>query len=338
MSRWRPRHARQLLLILVACGLLWLTLRQVGLVAIWTVLRQLAWHQLGLWGLLNGLVLLILALRWRVLLHAVGHPLSLFVLCYYRLIAFGVTYFTPGPQLGGEPLQVYLVSRRHQVATADAIAVVTVDKVIEMLVNFGFLLVGFIIIVQQGWLSETLGYQSLLYAFVLLALPVGLFIALWQGRQPLSTLVGYTIILLARWTRPTHFLCKAQQTIQVSETQTHRLLRRQPTAVIQAFLLTLVGWLLMVAEFTYATYALGLNLTLAQSVAAMVAARVAFLLPIPAGVGALEGSLALALPLLGFRAVDGVALSLLIRGRDVLLAGVGLWLGQRALRQRARQV
>ena len=47
----------------------------------------------------------------------------------------------------------------------------------------------------------------------------------------------------------------------------------------------------------------------------------------------LRGSgLALALPLLGYRAADGVALSLLIRGRDMLLAGLGLGLGQRALR------
>ncbi len=333
MSGWRSRRTEKLLLILVAGTLLWLTLRQVGFVAIWAVLRRLAWHQIGLWTLLNGLVLLTFALRWWVLLRALGHRLSPFVLSYYRLIAFGVTYFTPGPQVGGEPLQVYLVSRRHQIATADSIAAVTVDKVIEMLVNFGFLLVGFILILQQGWLSNTLGYQSLFYAFLLLALPVGLLIALWQGWQPLSAVLRILINLLQRWGRPAVLLRKAQQTIQVSETQTHRLLRRQPLAVLHALLLTLVGWLLMVAEFTYATHALGLDLTLGQSVAAMVAARVAFLLPLPAGVGALESSLALALPLLGFSAADGVALSVLIRGRDVLLAGVGLWLGQRALRQ-----
>ena len=335
MRGWRSGRTGQLLLILLACCLLWLLLRQVGFVAIWLVLRRLTWPQLALWTCLNGLVLLIFALRWWILLHALGHSLSPFVLGYYRLIAFGVTYFTPGPQLGGEPLQVYLVSRRHQVATPDAIATVTVDKVIEMFVNFGFLLGGFILILQQGWLSATLGYQSLLYALLLFALPSAALVALWQGRHPLSALLAQLQMLLTRWGRQARFLPKAQQTIRISETQTHLLLRQQPTAVGQALLLTLVGWLLMVTEFAYATHALGLDLTLTQSVAAMVAARVAFLLPIPAGVGALESSLALALPLLGFSAADGVALSLLIRARDLLLAGVGIWLGQRVLRKMA---
>lgn len=333
MSRWRARHFRQILFALLAWCLLWLTLRQVGWLAIWAVLQQLAWRQLGVWALLNGLVLLTFALRWWVLLRALGHQLALVELFHYRLIAFGVTYFTPGPQFGGEPLQVYLVARRHGVPTADAIAAVTMDKGIELLLNFGFLLVGVMMMLQAGWLPQALGYQSLLYGLLLLALPVGLLFALWQGRHPFSNLLHYMRGWLAHWERPNNFLRKLALPLQVSEQQTHRLLRQHPRAVIQAFLLTLVGWLLMVVEFTYAVHMLGLPLTSAQSVAAMVAARVAFLLPLPAGIGALESSLALALPLLGFPAADGVALSLLIRGRDVLLAAVGLWLGQRALRQ-----
>lgn len=333
MSRWRVRHSRQILFALLAWCLLWLTLRQVGWLAIWGVLHQLAWRQLGVWALLNGLVMVTFTLRWWVLLCALGHSLSPFVLFHYRLIAFGVTYFTPGPQFGGEPLQVYLVARQHRVPTADAIAAVTMDKGIELLLNFGFLLVGVLLMLQAGWLPQALGYQSLFYGLLLLALPVGLWVALWQGRHPLSAFVRYSRHWLARWRRPDQFLRKLEQPLQVSEQQTHRLLRQHPRAVLRAFLLTLLGWLLMVVEFTYAAHALGLPLTITQSVAAMVAARVAFLLPLPAGVGALESSLALALPLLGFAAADGVALSLLIRGRDVLFAGIGLWLGQRALRQ-----
>jgi len=333
VRRWRPRHSRQILFAFLAWCLLWLTLRQVGWLAIWAALQGLAWHQLGLWGVLNGLVLVMFTLRWWVLLRALGHQLSPFVLFHYRLIAFGVTYFTPGPQFGGEPLQVYLVAQRHAVPTADAIAAVTLDKGIELLLNFGFLLVGVILMLQAGWLPQALGYQSLLYGLLLLALPVGLLVALWQGGHPLSGLLRYSRGWLVRWRRPYQFLHSLEQPLQASESQTHLLLRQRPSGVLQALLLTLVGWLLMVGEFTYVVHALGLPLTITQSVAAMVAARVAFLLPLPAGIGALESSLALAFPLLGFPAADGVALSLLIRGRDVLLAGIGLWLGQRLLRQ-----
>jgi uncharacterized membrane protein YbhN (UPF0104 family) len=74
------------------------------------------------------------------------------------------------------------------------------------------------------------------------------------------------------------------------------------------------------------TAVLGLEMTLPQAVTAMVAARVAILLPLPAGLGALEASQALAMRGLGLSPAAGVSLSLLIRARDVLLGLLGLGL------------
>jgi hypothetical protein len=59
----------------------------------------------------------------------------------------------------------------------------------------------------------------------------------------------------------------------------------------------------------------------------MTAARLAYLLPIPAGAGALEASQVFAAEALGVNPVFAISISLLIRGRDLSLAALGLYLG-----------
>ena len=73
-----------------------------------------------------------------------------------------------------------------------------------------------------------------------------------------------------------------------------------------------------------ASYSMGLSLS--DALVALLAARAAILLPLPAAVGALEASQALAMVSLGLPAAYGISLSLLIRGRDVLLGLLGLGL------------
>jgi hypothetical protein len=77
-------------------------------------------------------------------------------------------------------------------------------------------------------------------------------------------------------------------------------------------------------EFWLTLRFLGLRPDLFQTITLLTAARVAFVLPVPAGAGTLEASLVLTAAALGFHPAAGVGASLLIRARDVLFAGLGL--------------
>jgi len=77
---------------------------------------------------------------------------------------------------------------------------------------------------------------------------------------------------------------------------------------------------------------LGANLTAVQIVIALTAMRLAYLLPLPGGLGSLEASQVLVLSLMGADPAIGVSASLLIRARDVLLGLVGLWWGVKMMR------
>jgi len=115
-------------------------------------------------------------------------------------------------------------------------------------------------------------------------------------------------------------------TLGESEAQSTALCRDHPRILLLAVAVSGVSWVAMIGEFWLMTAVLGLEMTLPQAVTAMVAARVAILLPLPAGLGALEASQALAMRGLGLSPAAGVSLSLLIRARDVLLGLLGLGL------------
>jgi uncharacterized protein (TIRG00374 family) len=322
-----PRY----LLWLVAPLLLVWVLRNISLQDALLVLSHLNGAEILVLALANSLVLLTLSGRWWLILRAQGFPISYLTLVGYRLAAFGVTYFTPGTQFGGEPLQVYLVQRRHRVPNSTAIAAVALDKSLELFGNFSFLAGGIACILYWRLFPGVLTQQAIILPLILLAVPTGFLLSLWAGRHPISGLFQVLVRLLPRrWSDDGDGLVvrgRIQQAIRESEDQTTRFCREHPLIVAHGLGFSLLSWIGMVVEYWLALQFLGLNVTLVQAIGVLTAARVAYLLPLPAGLGALEASQVWALGMLGLNPSAGISLSLLIRTRDMILGGLGLWWG-----------
>jgi uncharacterized protein (TIRG00374 family) len=326
------RQLPRLFFVALAIFLLWLTLRTVELAEVWTQLRQLQPWQLALLAGVNLLVLATFSARWWLLLHAQGYDVPYFSLMGYRLVTFAVSYFTPGPHFGGEPLQVYLVTARHQVPVSASLTAVVMDKLLEMLANFTFLALGSLLLAHELALPGALEGQVMAVGFVLLLLPMAFLAALAVGRHPVSGLLlkGDQIwrALTGRRDRAAQGMPESAvyRTIRQSEDLGGGLCREHPRVLLVALAASAVSWLAIIGEFWLMTGILGLGLTLSQALMALVAARVAILLPLPAALGALEASQAFAMSQLGLTPAAGISLSILIRARDVLLglAGLGL--------------
>ncbi len=322
---------RYLLWLIVPLLLLWV-LRGVSLKDSWAVLTGLGPTHILILIVANGLVLLTLSGRWWLILRAQGHPISYLTLAGYRLAAFGISYFTPGPQFGGEPVQVYLVQRRHQVAHSTAISAVTLDKSLELLSNFIFLMGGVICILVWRVFPGIVGGQAIIFPLVLLALPVGFLSAIWGGRHPVSGLLKAGVGLFSRlkssgdhpWLSGYH---KMYRIIRDGEEEATHFCHSSPSYLVLAMLISFVSWVAMLGEYWLMLRLLGLNLTPIQAISTLTAARIAILLPLPGGLGTLEASQVLALGALGLNPAAGISLSLLIRMRDVALGGLGLWWG-----------
>ena len=313
---------------LVVPLLLWWALRDIPLTEVWTVLRQLTPGQILILLAANIVVLLLFSARWWIISRAQGYPIPYLTLAGYRLAAFGVSYFTPGPQFGGEPLQVYLTERNHNIPRATAISAVSLDKLLELLFNFTFLTFGMMTVLQWQIFPGAIGQQAMTIAVALLILVTGLLLAVLAGRHPVSNLWKITVQWLPRpIVDVSSTYDNIYQTIKDSEDQTAQFFQQHPLTMGLALSVSAITVVAMVGEFWLATHFLGLELNFVQVISLLTAARIAFLLPAPGGLGALEISQVLAFTALGLNPAIGISLTLLIRVRDTVLAASGLLWG-----------
>jgi uncharacterized protein (TIRG00374 family) len=151
--------------------LLYFALRNAPLTAIWNAVSQLTFWQIAVLAVINMSVYLLITLRWWIILRATHKTISYLPLVLIRIAVFGISYFTLGPQIGGEPLQVLYLQRKYQMTYTRATSTVIMDKLLEFLANFFLLVTGLTAILQVGILST-------------------------NARQPLVSLVPMAAILL----------------------------------------------------------------------------------------------------------------------------------------------
>lgn len=313
-----------MLLWLAALLLLGWVFSQIPLGGVFQTLGRLEGWQLITFAALNTLITVLLGMRWWLLLRRLGYRISLLTITRYRLAAFGVSYFTPGPQFGGEPLQVYFVNKYHDVPLTDSLAALSMDKLLDLLANFTFLIFGLIVLGFQRTFSGIFLPSSLLIIILIWLIPVFYLWLIRNGSLPVSRLLTFIINHLklgGKWN-------KAITVTQEAEQQMGTFIRKYPRTFLKAVFLSFIIWSGFVFEYWLGLSFLGAQINLWQTITVITIARLAMLTPLPAAIGALEGSQLLAMQVIGLPPSLGVSHSLLIRVRDVTFGGLGLWLNR----------
>jgi glycosyltransferase 2 family protein len=199
------------------------------------------------------------------------------------------------------------------------------DKLLELLANFFLLGVGLMAILQAGILS-TSGSSSWLSLSGLLLLcmwpPVHI-IFLHRRKYPVSALLR-AIPFVKRDARPVRF-------IAATERLASTFCRRHLSSLLSAAAISVCAGIGMVGEFALIIKFLDIHLSPWQTVAAWTAGWLSLLVPLPGGLGALEASEVFALGVFGIPAALALGVTLVMRGRDLLIGGLGLLLASRAL-------
>ncbi len=302
---------------LLAVGLLYWALKDVSFSDIVELISQLSPFQIFILLLVNTVIMLLFGLRWWLILREMGYKIPYMKIASYRLAAFGVSYFTPGPQFGGEPLQIYFLRKKHSVPGSTAAASVALDKLIEVIANFSFLLIASGIVLRSQ-MSLDWNLSNGIYLAVTLLITSLIYLAtLYFGISPVS--------LLFRNIAP-GFLAS----IESAESELIDLVQNKTSLLLQSLLVSAIVWLALVFEYDLALSFLGLDLPTVSVIAIMFLARLAMLVPTPGALGALEASLVFSMTALALNPAAGISLGLLIRARDILFGGLGLYFGLKA--------
>ena len=107
------------------------------------------------------------------------------------------------------------------------------------------------------------------------------------------------------------------------------ILPTAPRGLLAALAVSLLAGAGTVVEYAFILSCLAVPLPFWQTVAAWTAGWVSFLVPLPGGLGALEASQVLAFGIFGVPAASAISVTLVLRGRDLVLGGLGLLLAGR---------
>ena len=319
LRKWLIR----LLWLAVLGVLLFWALRNAPLAEIWGAVRRLQFWQLAVILALNLLLYVLITLRWWLIVRAESRRVPYLPLLGVRAAVFGVSYFTLGPQVGGEPLQVMALQRKYGITYTRAAASVLLDKLLEFLVNFLALGFGLTAVFQAGILAGSgpqLGWSLAGLGLLVLIPPIHLLL-LYNRRHPVTVLLR-ALPFVPQKAKAVRFLCAA-------EWMAGTFCQRHPRALIGALGASLLAAMGMVADYALMVAFLGIPLPFWRVVAGWTAGWLAFLMPLPGGLGALEASQVLALGMFGIPAAAALAVTLLMRGRDLLVGGLGLLLAGR---------
>ncbi len=331
-ERARVRAKRvsiRLLWLLILAPLLYFALRNAPLPEIWQAVSQLKFWQIAVLVSMNIFIYLLITLRWWIIIHAENKTIAYLPLVLVRVAVFGVSYFTFGPQVGGEPLQVFYLQRKYGMSYTRATSTVIMDKLLEFLSNFFLLAFGLTAILQVGIIS-TNGNKPLVSptgAATLVALliwPPLHIMLMMRGIYP----IGATLrAACSRFGNP-----KWMRFVIASERMAGMFCQRYTHALIAAVMVSILTGTAMVSEYTLITSFLGIRLHGWQTLAAWTTSWLAFLIPLPGGLGALEASQVFTLGVFEISAALAIGVALLIRARDLLIGGLGLLFASRGVK------
>jgi uncharacterized protein (TIRG00374 family) len=267
-------------------------------------------------GCVAGAVV-ILALRWRVVLEGLGPAPGLARLTAFRAAGQSISTLVPSGRLGGDPLRAWLLAA-DDVPAPGAIASVAVDRALELGAGSAFAVVFAWVLVQHGvpMLRSTL----LTMLLAALALGVGMVLTARRLRQG-----DGLVTAVARGMR-LHRLRVVRDrmaTLQTAEEAATRLVE-QPRRLGLAFGIGVGAGVLTLVEYWLLLSAFGLPATPVAVVAAIFATGAAHSMPVPAGIGVLEGGQMWLFGMLGHPPDVGLAVGLAVRLRELCWVLPGL--------------
>ena len=311
------RAAGQVVALAAVAGLLYWAWRDVPLGAVVAAVGRWSWPQWGLFAVLNLFILAAMCWRWSLILKRMGHPVGFAALMGYRMGANTLSYITPGPQFGGEPFQAHCLAARHRVPAETATASVVVDRLVELLGNLIFLSLAGLFVLP----ALMAGTHALLPVAVALFGVVffigGLLYTVAAGGRPFSRLAGRAVSWIGRAQRTGRLVAF----LRAGESEAAGILTDRLWGWYA--LGGLFQWSGFLAELWLIYAFMGMPLGLAGLLTVAVAARLAFLLPLPGGLGALEAGQMLAITSLGGDPAVAVAACGIMRVRDLVIISSG---------------
>jgi len=297
-----------------------LVLSQLPLAAITRSIGTLSFVQWLAWVALNLAIILLATRRWWVLSDLLNLPVGFGELVAIRQAGQAVSFITPGPQFGGEPLQIFWLYQRCRLPLHGALLALGLDRFYELWINFSILLLAVLLLLVSP-AGNVAGWPAILPILSGILLTLSLFGGIML-RQP-QRVFAWLKHLVRRWQHHPRLQNLETHWQLLGSSLKDAVTERKP-ALYKAFVLSVWGWAGLLAELWLLLSVFDLALDFSAFLVILVAMRLSFLLPLPGGVGSLEAALFWAFQYLSLPEEAAIGLIALMRLRDAVVLIVGL--------------
>jgi len=277
-----------------------------------------SFDKLILFMIVSITMILLHTLRWSIILKSQGCKVPFPKLVVYKLAGFGVSYVTPAAHMGGEPVRAYLLNKNHNIEFKKSLSSVVIDKSLDLSLNGFFACITILIILANFTVSERTA-TIMIFGFFAMAAAIYSFYHLTLTEKGFFT-TCFRLLRLNKW----KVTKKYEKDIKGMESHLIYFFKYNKKAFRNAFLVFLLVWILMFIEYKLALLLLGYNASFAAIFIVFSLVGLAYIIPVPAALGALEFGQSSASAILGVSKGIGLALSIVIRGRDMIWVFLGL--------------
>lgn len=267
-----------------------------------------------IWYLVVSVLLMVVfAIRWKILLKAQGiENVTFHELVSYRIVDYGIGYLTPTGKLAGEPIRAAMLMRNGY-TFKQGLTSITIDKTIELSFTALMFVIGCLLLLVNKAFSASIAVFILAICAFLIFLNWTFYSKIFRGKPVFLSL--FKFLRLDKIKK----LAKYQLTIVDFERPILEFYKEKKKAYFIALGFTMLSFVLSMIEYGLLLRMVGImEPTLKQTFMVFSVVGISFLLPVPMGLGSLETMQAWLFSSMGYSSAAGIGLAVITRSRDLL--------------------
>ncbi len=290
-----------------------------GLETIFGIFRRFSLLYLLLFLLASAVLMVINVLRWNTVLKYEGLKVPFGVLLRYRLIGAAISYITPASRVGGEPVRALLLKNKLRIRTSKAVSSILIDTSLGMSVDVIVSTAILLTLLIFFALPSELAWLAFFISVLALGVIAVFYFTLLKRLGPFS--IFFRIISALTNSRLFRMLTRRLISVEKTMIEFFNLKRK---GVIEAVLISLLTWPVTFIQYKFALLSIGFDASAELVFLSIIATNFTAFIPVPAAVGVQEAGHFSVFKLMASSPGTGIALSLIIRGKDLLTALIGL--------------
>jgi len=304
--------------VLIGTFLFVVLLAFVGVENIAQPFKQFSLFYLGIFLLTTALLHIIATSRWATILKYQGFKVPFLLLLRYKLIGTAVSYITPASRIGGEPVRGYLFKNKLNIKGRQAFPSIFIETSLGMSIDVLFISGILITMLLFFTLPNQVAGIALAVSIFAILLIIAYYSTLINHLGPFSFMFK---LFYALFRKPV--LKKLTKKIVYIEENMIQFFRFKKRGVLEAILISSLSWPITFLQYKFALLSIGFNAPATIILLSIIAVSFAAIIPIPAAFGVQEAGQFSVFSIIAVGYI-GIALSLIIRFKDLITTFIGL--------------